>query len=230
MSVFDFTHPKIWLSAASAFGLSIAFLFSGAGSINDAWSGERSISGFSSGGFQKSSSRKYGVTRRGFSTRKLGRNRYSGARFGTQRLRHSGLRNSSRVNSIRRAGVSFGQPLHVSGGGYKNSYRRSGVRYEPGYARHIARSGVVPYGRSSPYRRNNVSGALIISVPSANDGGYVRGNRVIENCPENFNCGQRLYANGTGPRIIRIQPHEIAGPLPEDDYDTPNIITFENIQ
>ncbi len=239
MSVFDFTRPK---PAASVFALSLVFLLSGIGGISDAWSGKRGISGYSSGGFQGLSSRSKGFNRRGFSNRKFNRSRSSGARFGTQRLRHSGFRNSGRVNSIRSAGVSLGQPLHVSGGGYKNSYRRSGsggyknsyrrsgVRYDSGYARHISRSGVVPYGRSSTYRNDNVSGALVISVPSTNGGNYVRGNGVIENCPENFNCGQRLYANGTGPRIIRIRPHEVVGPLPEDDYDTPNVITFEEIR
>lgn len=86
---------------------------------------------------------------------------------------------------------------------------RSGVRYERSYP------GV--YG-----------GALIISINPGNSGnGGAAAERVDvgQECPQYHNCGQRLYTDNTGPRLILLEPEDQTYRTSED----PRIITFEEI-
>ncbi len=140
-------------------------------------------------------------------------------------------------NNYYESGVRLGRGYNYGGGGYYDGH--SGSRYYDGNHRghrkfqrrhHSAFRRLRPDGIHVE-RRYRHSGSVIITIPTGN---YYAGggsaSAVEEDCPQNHNCGYRLYTDGTGPKIILIEDDEIVGEANDPiDHNGPKVITLEEI-
>ena len=241
-----FTGKSFLYSTAAACVLAVVMMFSGFG-INHADAAKRGIKSSSSSSFKgilpgKRFSHKRSGKR--FSNRRF--NNRSG--FRSNRFRNRGFRNRGHRNfgsvGINRAGVSLGPPTNVGNHFHgrkfnRRNHRNRGDRLFTHRRNTIeARNRSLLRHQSRQFRNDGIiveryyqpSGALVISVPSAGGSNYADDWSGAEACPENHNCGFRVYSNGTGPRIIRIRDSEVVGPTGSDKKVDPGVVTLEELE